>query len=131
MGENAMSNFIRRIRPAPVLALGLAALALWLGAPSGLRGAQDDRPEGGRVADTLFGARGAVDRVGVAIEERIKDLEKAMENIEARLGRSSQPPTLSNSFERRVQDLEKRIAALERDMKRMDERVRRLETRRP
>ena len=126
-----MGNTICRIRPAQVLALGLAACALWLGMPAGLRGAQDDRPEAGRATDTIFGPRTAADRSGGAMEERIKALEKALESVEARLGRTVQPPTLSNSFERRLQDLEKRLATLERDFKRMDERVRRLETRRP
>lgn len=126
-----MHNMIFRVRPAPVLALGMAACVLWLGAPAGLRGAQDERPESGRATDTIFGPRAPADRPGGPMEGRIKDLEKAIESIEARLGRTVQPPTLSNSFERRLQDLEKRMAALERDFKRMDERVRKLEIRRP
>ena len=126
-----MSNMTFRVRPAPVLALGLAACVLWLWAPAGLRGAQDERSDGGRATDSIFGPRVPAERAGGALEERIKELEKAIESIEARLGRTVQPPTLSNSFERRLQDMEKRLAALERDFKRMDERVRRLETRRP
>ena len=79
-----MRKMIFRVRPAPVLALGMAACVLWLGAPAGLQGAQEERPESGRATDTIFGPRSPADRPGGPLEGRIKELEKAIESIEAR-----------------------------------------------
>lgn len=73
------------------------------------------------------------------VEKRLKAAESSLEVVESRLGRATQPPTLTRNFERRVQELERRLDAierelkkmdaLERDMKRMDDRLRRVENR--
>ncbi len=71
------------------------------------------------------------------VEKRLKAAESSLEVVELRLGRSTQPPTLTRNFERRVQEIERRldaierelkkVDALERDVKRMDDRLRRVE----
>lgn len=99
---------------------------------------------GAAVADAIFGVRPAAVQhpqvesqtpgtanEGQEAERRIEALEKSLDAVESRLGRSTQPPSLSNNMERRLQDLEKRLSALERETKRMDERLRKVESRKP
>ncbi|MBU4460055.1 MAG: hypothetical protein KJ579_05765 [Verrucomicrobia bacterium] len=99
---------------------------------------------GAAAADAIFGVRPAAGQRppvepqapaaaddGRDVERRIETLEKSMDAVESRLGRTTQPPSLSNNMERRLQDLEKRLAALERETKRMDERLRKVESRKP
>ncbi len=74
-----------------------------------------------------------------ALNMRMKDIERTLEHIEARLGRAVRPPTLTQNMERRLSEVEKRLDAmdrelkkvdsLERDVKRMEDRLRRVETR--
>ena len=76
----------------------------------------------------------------VAMERRLDAAEKTLETVEARLGRTIQPPTPTRNFERRMDDLERRLAVIERDLKKLDalqreqkqldNRVRKLETKR-
>ena len=71
------------------------------------------------------------------VEKRLKTAETSLEEVESRLGRSVQPPTLTRNFERRVQEVERRLDAIERslktldtverDVKRMEDRLRRVE----
>ena len=73
------------------------------------------------------------------VEKRLKDVESSLEVVEARLGRAVRPPTLSSNLERRLLEVERRLTAIERDlkqvdtlardMKRMEDRLRRVETR--
>ncbi len=67
-----------------------------------------------------------------ALDVRVKNIEKTLEQVEARLGRAVHPPTLTRNVERRLQDIERRLDGLERELKRFDtvERtVNRIETR--
>jgi len=60
----------------------------------------------------------------------IGKIEKRLDSLEARLGRSSRPPSLANSVERRLANLESRIQKLEQQQKQMqkwEQRIRRLE----
>lgn len=71
-------------------------------------------------------------RQAEALERRLKKMEESLETIEARLGRSVHPPTLSRNVERRLQDIEKRMTAIERDLKKLstlERTVQRMETR--
>ena len=75
-----------------------------------------------------------------AMGRRLDAAEKALETVEARLGRTIQPPTPTRNFERRMDDLERRLAAIERDLKKLDalqreqkqldNRIRKLESKR-
>lgn len=56
----------------------------------------------------------------VVMERRLDAAEKALETVEARLGRTIQPPTPTRNFERRMDDLERRLNAIERDLKKLD-----------
>lgn len=58
------------------------------------------------------------------------EIEKRLDLLEARLGKSPRPPSLANSVERRLADLESRIQKLEQQQKQMqkwEQRIRRLE----
>ena len=76
----------------------------------------------------------------VAMERRLDAAEKTLETVDARLGRTIQPPTPTRNFERRMDDLERRLAAIERDLKQidalqreqkqLDNRIRKLESKR-
>lgn len=113
-----------------------AATAGWcaFGADGGGTAAADAifgvRPASGQRPSVKPQAPAAADD-GRDVERRIETIEKAMDSVESRLGRATQSPSLSNNIERRLQDLEKRLAALERETKRMDERLRKVESRKP
>ena len=76
----------------------------------------------------------------VAMERRLDAAEKALETVEARLGRTIQPPTPTRNFERRMDDIERHLTAIERDLKQidalqreqkqLDNRIRKLESKR-
>lgn len=92
------------------------------------RGAAQDAS---RAADAVFGRPGdTVVRQDSELDKRIRELERAVEGIEARLGRSIKQPSLTHNVERRMQDIEKRLDTIEREVKRLDERIRKVENRR-
>lgn len=62
-----------------------------------------------------------------AVERRLEAIEKDLAAIQARMGRSSLPATSANTFERRLDDDARRLAKLERDLKRIEDRIRQLE----
>lgn len=64
------------------------------------------------------------------LEPRVAKLEAAVQEISARLGRATQPPTYFNTIERRVKELEQTVQRLTRDLEQLERRVSRLETRR-
>ena len=76
----------------------------------------------------------------VAMERRLDAAEKTLETVDARLGRTIQPPTPTRNFERRMDDIERRLTAIERDLKQidalqreqkqLDNRIRKLESKR-
>ena len=120
--------------PLIVVASGLVASAASAPAPdpppSYVAGREPESP----VADAKARERLA------ALEKRIAAAEKSLESVDARLGRTIQPPTPTRNFERRMDDIERRLTAIERDLKQIDAlqreqkqidyRVRRLETQR-
>ncbi len=90
----------------------------------------------GTAVESMDGeARKAVENV----EKRLKGVESSLEVVEARLGRAVQTPTLSHNIERRLQEVERRLTKIERDLKqldslardvkRMEDRLRKLENR--
>ena len=76
----------------------------------------------------------------VAMERRLDAAEKTLETVDARLGRTIQPPTPTRNFERRMDDIERRLTAIERglkqidalqrEQKQLDNRIRKLESKR-
>ncbi len=73
----------------------------------------------------------AVDRTP---EPAIAEMLKRLDAIEARLGHSVRPPSVSYNLERRLAELEKRVQQIEQQLTRtqqMDQRIRRLEMKQP
>jgi len=63
-------------------------------------------------------------------EKILKKMEKRLDTIEARLGKTSRPPSLTHTVERRLTDLERRLQKIEQQLTRMqkwEQRIRRLE----
>ena len=116
--------------PLIVAASGFAALAAPDAPPSYVAGREPEAP----VADAKARERLA------ALEKRIAAAEKSLESVDARLGRTIQPPTPTRNFERRMDDIERRLTAIERDLKQidalqreqkqLDNRIRKLESKR-
>jgi TolA-binding protein len=119
-----------------VAASGFAAMAAPASAP-----APDPPPSyvAGREPEPAVADAKARERLA-ALEKRIAAAVKSLETMDARLGRTIQPPTPTRNFERRMDDIERRLTAIERDLKQidalqreqkqLDNRVRRLETQR-
>ena len=114
-----------RTHAALVLAAGLTALALPI--------AGGQSPE---AVDQIFPAPPppptfqAIPAGDPQAAARAAQLEKRLEAIEARLGPTSRPASVTYNLERRLADLEKRIQQLEQQVARwqqVDQRVRRLE----
>ena len=64
-------------------------------------------------------------------ETRLRQMQKQIDALEARLGGTSRPPSVAYNVERRLADLEKRMQQLEQQLTRLqqvDQRIRRLET---
>jgi len=63
-------------------------------------------------------------------EKSLAQIEKRLDTIEARLGKTSRPPSIAYNVERRLSDLERRLQKLEQQQARMqkwEQRIRRLE----
>ena len=137
--EISMKRRLARLLACPLLPLivvasGFAALAASAPAPdpppSYVAGREPESP----VADAKARERLA------ALEKRIAAAEKSLESVDARLGRTIQPPTPTRNFERRMDDIERRLTAIERDLKQidalqreqkqLDNRIRKLESKR-
>ena len=126
------------IRPLALLGALLVLPGVVLSAPgdssSGVVRA-DDENRAARVE-----AAATFRQTAEAQERRLQAVEKAVKTFEDRLGRTIQPPTPTRNFERRMEDLERRLTAIERDLKKLDalqrdqkqldNRVRKLETKR-
>ena len=69
-------------------------------------------------------------KVLAGLEKLLGQCELRLRVVEERLGPPLRRPTLSASFERRVEDIEKRLARMERVLDGLEQRVRRLETQR-
>ena len=116
--------------PLIVVAVAPVAMAAPDPPPSYVAGREPESP----VADAKARERLA------ALEKRIAAAEKSLESVDARLGRTIQPPTPTRNFERRMDDIERRLTAIERDLKQidalqreqkqLDNRIRKLESKR-
>ena len=110
-----------------------AAILLFLGtAPLGAAAQESD------AMDALFPdvaapapARPAPAPASAATpDDSLRQLEKRLDALEARLGPATRPPSLANSVERRLADLDARLQKLEQQLTRLqqyDQRIRRLE----
>jgi predicted RNase H-like nuclease (RuvC/YqgF family) len=131
--EMQMKRRFSRLRTClllpPIMAsCGLAAVAAPEPAPSSVARPEPEAPDA-KTREKL-----------VAMERRLAAAEKTLDTVDARLGRTIQPPTPTRNFERRMEDLERRLTAIERDLKKidaiqreqkqLDNRVRKLETKR-
>ena len=100
--------------------------------------------DGKSAVEGVFGAEPAavvsrVERGGDDVK-RLEKLEAAVGAIEERLGRTLRKPTATRNFERRIEALEdaverlkgdlKKLEALEREQKRQEDRIRKLENKR-
>ena len=68
------------------------------------------------------------------VDPSIEDMLMRLDTIEARLGASIRPPSMTYNLERRLADLEKRVQQIEQQltrMQQMDQRIRRLEMKQP
>jgi predicted nucleic acid-binding Zn-ribbon protein len=101
---SSIPNNKRRSRAASAAALGLVLFAISFNVAS----AEDKKAEDGALSETLG------------------RLEKRIAAVEERLGRSTQPVSFANTFERRIEELERSIVSMERAMRSIEERVRRL-----
>ena len=97
-------------------------------------------PPGADAADTVFSSTPVAVAVreppaspanpGADLDKTVQQLQKRLDAIEARLGSSSRPPSITYNMERRLADLEKRVQQLEQQttrLQQLDQRVRRLE----
>lgn len=114
-----MSASIPRIA---AIAIAVAVVASWQPSDAGTETA-----ESARTTPTVNSNAKQIEQ----LERALDALEKSVRAIEARLGRSIQPPAPSNNIERRLQDLEKEAAIIKRELKHLEERLRRIESRRP
>lgn len=122
---------------AAVAAAALAAEAGEMENAEGPGAAQPNLTAAPDAASTVDAA--ARERLAV-FEKRLEVAEKTLETVGARLGRTIQPPTATRNFERRMDELERSLTAVERDLKQLgalqreqkqlDNRIRKLESKR-
>ena len=108
-----------------------AAILLFLGtAPLGAAAQEPDAVDA-LFPDVAAPARPAPTPASAATpDDSLRQLEKRLDALEARLGPATRPPSLANSVERRLADLDARLQKLEQQLTRLqqyDQRIRRLE----
>lgn len=131
-GDDAFMNW-------PVTFRGLtvwAAVAVWIGAAVWAVGQSPVRP-GSAAAQHVFADPAASPSGEDATEElaqirrELGELQKSVDAMNRRLGRTNQAPTTFNTFERRLEDLQRRLDRLERELntriKKLEDQVQRLE----
>ncbi|MBP7829691.1 MAG: hypothetical protein KA248_07210 [Kiritimatiellae bacterium] len=96
---------------------GLVLAALALAAP-----AQEAAP-----ADPTAALAQRLDQLSQKLSEQLQALDRAVKEIQERLGDSFGRPTAFNSVERRLEDIEKRLDRLERDLDDLGDQLRRLD----
>ena len=111
--ERAGGGILRRTLCPALLALVAAASAP---AQSAEPAGPTPRMEGGAAAQATSAGN------------RLDQLEKAVEQLNARMGRATQAPTQLNSVEKRLTDLERKVTQLERETDQLSRRLQRLET---
>ena len=116
---------------------GLWAAGVWIGVAGPAR-AQAAPQAGGAAAQQVFADRAApADRPDDPAREiaqlrvELGELRKSLAEMDRRLGRAQQVPTVFNTFERRIEDMQRRLDRLERDLntriKKLEDQVQRLE----
>ena len=118
------------MRPSPLLPVFAAAALAGL-----FRAGPTPAPaQAPQAVESLFPASAPVPAPAPApdptMADALRQMQKRLDSIEARLGASARPSSVAYNLERRLADLEKRVQQLEQQVARMqtlDPRIRRLE----